>query len=255
MPRAPLISTHVLDAITDMEGLPDGLTIRTKMTSFLDHYGIDGFTAALIRSVETEAPVVEWVHQLDQDWLDHYFGAGLEAHDYALRRHGTWKATEPFLKGRPFMDRLPDLRPGEADMYRAMEPYGLRSGLVVPMWAKTPDGPMPTGYSMWSPMEGDAFEGMLGEHGAEIFLYLYAAKDRIIPRLVAESMGIEELSPREKDCLLLAAKGLRAEDIADRLCVAAVTANVHLKKARKKLRVKTTTEAVARALIIGLISP
>lgn len=250
-----MISRHLLDALTDMESLPDAKTIRIKMIGFLDHYGIDGFTAALIRSVETEAPVVEWVHQLDQDWLDHYFGAGLEAHDYALRRHGSGQAKAPFLKGRPFMDRLPDLRPGEAEMYRAMEPYGLRSGLVVPMWARTPEGPMPTGYSLWSPMEGGPFEKMLEEHGPEIFLYLYAAKDRIIPRLVAENMGLEKLSPREEDCLLHAANGLRTDGIADRLGLATITVNVHLRNVRRKLRVKTTTEAVARALVIGLVSP
>ena len=63
------------------------------------------------------------------------------------------------------------------------------------------------------------------------------------------------LSPREKECLLWVAQGLRSKQIADKLGLRPVTVELHLKNARTKLRAATREQAIAIALLNGLISP
>ncbi|HTS21367.1 MAG TPA: LuxR C-terminal-related transcriptional regulator, partial [Casimicrobiaceae bacterium] len=61
------------------------------------------------------------------------------------------------------------------------------------------------------------------------------------------------LSPREKECLTLAANGLTTEDIAQRLGIKPRTAQFHFDSIRTKLAVATRNEAIARAVNQRLI--
>lgn len=56
------------------------------------------------------------------------------------------------------------------------------------------------------------------------------------------------LSPREMDVLLLATKGLRRDRMAHVLGISVATVDLHCGNLRKKMRAKTTPEAVAKAL-------
>lgn len=62
------------------------------------------------------------------------------------------------------------------------------------------------------------------------------------------------LSPREKECLALVANGHTAKAIARELNLSDQTVTFYLSRIRMKLDVANTTEAVARALELGLIT-
>lgn len=62
------------------------------------------------------------------------------------------------------------------------------------------------------------------------------------------------LSPREQDCILLLARGYQTAQIADRLVLSDATVNEYIRNARKKLKARTRSEAVARAVQSGLVS-
>jgi DNA-binding CsgD family transcriptional regulator len=64
-----------------------------------------------------------------------------------------------------------------------------------------------------------------------------------------ERLGAGALTPRERDCLTLLAKGLRPDRIADRLGLAKVTVDMHLRGARQRMKARTLAEAVARAVV------
>lgn len=63
------------------------------------------------------------------------------------------------------------------------------------------------------------------------------------------------LSPREVDCLCGLARGLRNDRIAERLGLSASTVEMHLARARRKLGARTREQALARAILAGLIDP
>lgn len=61
------------------------------------------------------------------------------------------------------------------------------------------------------------------------------------------------LAPREIECLGLAARGLKAKQIAIRLGIGQQTVQFHLARARIKLSATNTVEAVARSVELGLV--
>jgi LuxR family quorum-sensing system transcriptional regulator CciR len=66
---------------------------------------------------------------------------------------------------------------------------------------------------------------------------------------------VTPLSPRESQCLEMAANGLTSEDIAMKLGIKARTANFHFGKIMTKLGVLNRKEAIALGMAHGLIRP
>lgn len=61
------------------------------------------------------------------------------------------------------------------------------------------------------------------------------------------------LTPREKEVLVLVARGLTTARIADRLGLGYPTVRTHMEHIREKLGVRTRAQAVARALALHMI--
>jgi DNA-binding NarL/FixJ family response regulator len=70
---------------------------------------------------------------------------------------------------------------------------------------------------------------------------------------VAESMGKEELSPREIEVLELIREGNKNKQIAEQLSIAETTVNFHIKNIVDKLRANDRTHAVTIALRRGVL--
>ncbi len=68
------------------------------------------------------------------------------------------------------------------------------------------------------------------------------------------SMPIEDLTPREREVLTLAAKGLTNRAIGQKLGISDRTVQGHLANIYAKLQVGSRTEAVTKALQLGLIT-
>lgn len=68
----------------------------------------------------------------------------------------------------------------------------------------------------------------------------------------ARSIG---LTSREIQCLQWLATGLRNDRIAERAGISVATVRFHLNNARQKLKSTTREQAVARAVVMGLIEP
>ncbi len=62
------------------------------------------------------------------------------------------------------------------------------------------------------------------------------------------------LSFRERDCLLLAARGLTSADIGERLSVAERTVNFHFRNIKTKLGAINRPEAIARGISLGILN-
>jgi DNA-binding CsgD family transcriptional regulator len=74
----------------------------------------------------------------------------------------------------------------------------------------------------------------------------------MLPPSGASSAG-PQLSPREREVLVLVARGFTSPAIAKRLGLTTATVRTHVEHVRKKLGVRTRSQAVARALALGQI--
>lgn len=70
---------------------------------------------------------------------------------------------------------------------------------------------------------------------------------------LAEHLGEESLTPRERDVLTRVAGGLRNRDIGDELAISEETVKVHVRSILAKLSARDRTEAVTIALRRGVI--
>jgi DNA-binding NarL/FixJ family response regulator len=68
-----------------------------------------------------------------------------------------------------------------------------------------------------------------------------------------DSAEFETLSAREKEVLTFMARGLTAQDAAEKLSITERTVHAHLTSVYEKLRVKNKTEAILAALKCGII--
>jgi DNA-binding NarL/FixJ family response regulator len=66
--------------------------------------------------------------------------------------------------------------------------------------------------------------------------------------------GLEELTPREREVMALAARGLNNDEIGESLAVSPATAKTHINRAMMKLRARDRAQLVAFAYESGLVA-
>ncbi|MBF0325567.1 MAG: autoinducer binding domain-containing protein [Alphaproteobacteria bacterium] len=96
------------------------------------------------------------------------------------------------------------------------------------------------------------FDRVWTEHGDTIIAIVNAFDTALRRDHVGE---VFPLTPQERECLLWLAAGLPQKQIADRLLLSDKQVEKRLAQARRKLKAVTTTQAVANALIFGVIDP
>jgi DNA-binding CsgD family transcriptional regulator len=141
-----------------------------------------------------------------------------------------------------------------AAMCREAEEAGLGDGLVVPLRGAAGSGW--GGFSLVTRERGPGFAAWRAAKGREAVLIAQATAHRLMVLAEAEPPDPRlRLSPRERECLLWLVAGLRSDRIAEKLGLSRVTVDLHLARARRRLGAKTREQAVARALMLGLLRP
>ncbi|NWH07634.1 MAG: autoinducer binding domain-containing protein [Alphaproteobacteria bacterium] len=84
-----------------------------------------------------------------------------------------------------------------------------------------------------------------------IDLVAYALMDQLRATSPRAEMPKPKLTPRERDCLALAAQGFADPAIGDALGIATTTAHFHVENAKRKLGAVTRAQAVARYVLMG----
>lgn len=185
------------------------------------------------------------------DWyLRRFKEEGYITRDAAVRHCMTSLA--PCKMGLSLMP-VDELSAIETQINYEMAEFGLRSILVLPMRSlgRFSRG----GVIIGNGMERAEFERFLPERQAMAHLAAAYAHTRIQMQLTAEEAGAVRLTARERECLLWTANGLSSKEIARRLNVSAKVVDFHILNAMGKLDAATRAQAVARALLLGLINP
>lgn len=87
-----------------------------------------------------------------------------------------------------------------------------------------------------------------------IYFHEIFMKNMVGKGIAPRSQGYP-LSERERQCLILAARGHTSHDIAQRLSVAERTVQFHFDGIRSKLNAANRQEAIAKAIAAGIIQP
>ncbi|MET7379858.1 response regulator transcription factor [Streptomyces sp. NPDC005526] len=84
---------------------------------------------------------------------------------------------------------------------------------------------------------------------------------KLINRYVAQPLttgvgsGLEELTSREREAVVLVAHGLSNDEIADRMVISPMTAKTHINRAMTKLHARDRAQLVVLAYESGLVAP
>ncbi|MER8824005.1 LuxR family transcriptional regulator [Mesorhizobium sp. M0991] len=125
--------------------------------------------------------------------------------------------------------------------------FGLRSGITIPLHG--PDGSFAT-MSFAQPWDRDFGDGTIS------YLQLAALHFHLRITKFTNLNGIEEpfnLSPREKECILWAARGKSSWEVGVILGISVNTVNFHVKNAMRKLGAGTRTVAAIKAVNFGIV--
>jgi DNA-binding NarL/FixJ family response regulator len=165
------------------------------------------------------------------------------------------EAIQRYREHRPdvtLMDlRLPDLSGIDAMIAIRAEFPDARVMMLT-----TFDGDVEIERALMAGARGYVLKSLLPRELAEAIRDVHAGRKRIPPDVaahLAEHMGEERLTPRERDVLSHVAGGLRNRDIGEELAITEETVKVHVRSILGKLSARDRTEAVTIALRRGII--
>src|SRR5689334_22233588 len=179
-------------------------------------------------------------------WREHYDRNSYLAIDPVIAR--SLGSVLPFA-----WDELDRSDPRVAQMFREACEYGLCHGFSVPIHGGRGEGGV-LSLARAQPVlpQGDERQSLFQQTQ-----WLAAVLQTKLRALVFEEAAppTRPLTPRERDCLRLAAEGQSAQDIARTLRITERTAVFHLNHAEEKLGAKRRQHAVARGVALGQIEP
>jgi LuxR family transcriptional regulator, quorum-sensing system regulator SdiA len=140
--------------------------------------------------------------------------------------------------GRPVFDYLSE--------------WGLRIGATVPL--HLPDGGLGTLTAIGRDADAGFVDDVMQNLGS-LALLAHRMQDQVAASFDASLRACRhfQLSPRELECLQLAAEGYTTKQVADKICRSLATAALHLNNAIRKLGARNRTHAIARAAHFGLL--
>jgi LuxR family quorum-sensing transcriptional regulator LasR len=134
--------------------------------------------------------------------------------------------------------------------------YGIRSGVVVPISDGSESRIGVMFNSAVSPVDAVRHAAIVGRLPT-LMLFGVRFHDHFMTRVVSRGMPPGHrgapLSPRERQCLSLAAHGMTSPDIGFKLGISERTANFHFGNIISKLGVLNRQEAIAKAISQGTI--
>lgn len=168
-----------------------------------------------------------------------------------------WRAAHgpelrPMAWGRSVRPLQPPSR-GVQEFGEQVAAYGCLANVNIPVWH-----PKPREYEFLTvslAMTEKEFDGYIRHHAPLLVSSAALISAQMAVLTPAREEDATRLTARESECLSWLAAGLRHERVAERLSISEWTVMFHLKNAREKLAAATNEQAVAKAVLHGLIVP
>jgi LuxR family transcriptional activator of bioluminescence operon len=242
------VEAWVKDAIRRLQACADLVELKAILVGFRERLG---FTHVLY-GVQLPAGFTTISHLIVSDypdeWLKEYLGAKYYEIDPVVRhctsRHDAY-----------CWDRLHDERDAAVVAFTARAAaHGLVGGVSIGIHGHAGDIGI-FSLARGSIVETDSDEAVgVMLHQTAILPYVHEAVTRLVSFKEAEARR-PSLSERERECLLWSAEGKTGEEIALILSISSATVAFHLKNAISKLEVANRNQAIAKAALLGVITP
>jgi DNA-binding CsgD family transcriptional regulator len=246
---------QLLDLVEDLDNAKGLDACWHIVTRFLQRSGITLPTYMYLRPAKPDdAPLI--LSKMPRWWADFYLETNAAARDPFFK---TCKSLRPRTIGVNFLNENNHmLSQKEAIFIQEAADTGLMSGLAQPVQTINPShfG----GWNFGSELGRKEFLSEIQHNAGRLHLASFLSHSYFQKEfefqgraLTAPQEAEQRLSPREKECLIWLARGLRAGQIADRLSLAKVTVDLHFSSARKKLGAATREQMLVIALMSGEI--
>ncbi|CCG07301.1 LuxR family transcriptional regulator [Pararhodospirillum photometricum] len=188
-----------------------------------------------------------------EDFIAHYDQAQHVRHDVAVQWAFRFDEAVSWLHLRTKTTQTPR----QAEVWRDGIGFGVRNGISLPL--RFGREASPGGLFLSATGLDDAgWEALNRTQGRAVVVMSHAFHEAmqrfpLFSDRVNPFDKVVQLSERERECLLWAARGCQVGEVADCLGVADRTVEHHLGSARRRLAARTTAQAVARAMGLGLL--
>ncbi len=219
--------------------------------------GIDFIIYVYCRGYKNTAEDTVFLSNIAKPWADRYVEKKYaEIDPFFTHCCNDYK---PYKTGIAYYEDYDFLSDSENEFIReAHELCGFTSGTTVIMRRKglgTDFG----GWNLGTRLNRPQFDQLLADkyqHIRLIALYIHERLNILLQKDKDEVQSYLEqpLTPKQIESLDLLAKGFRTQQIADQMNIKPVTVEHHLKLAKERLKASTREQAVARAIIKGLIT-
>lgn len=189
-----------------------------------------------------------------REWRQHIYhmGWGTRHHVCLLSK----KSMRPVFWGQQITPSDPLANEaGRRVVETAADAFNARAAVTFPVHCA--DSAYDGGVSMVTSLDRAEFGRLMNERLPNLQAAAIGAHDhvqRLIERSPRAHAG-STLTPRERDCLVWLANGLRTGQIADRLNISESAVNLYIRNAKTRLGARTREQLIARALVQGQIEP
>jgi LuxR family transcriptional regulator, quorum-sensing system regulator BjaR1 len=219
-----------------------------QLTNFSGRYGLTSVLAGTCPAPKAhkkkqEEHIFAWSYP--SEWMDRYLERRYALIDPIISR--LQADLSPFVWSESMRFVPPDNVGAVQTMMGEAAEHHLSAGIVIPML--TLDGDVAA-----VSIGGERLEVPPESLGMLNLVSSYAMARAIELRNIQAIRREVNITPRELECLRWAADGKNEWEISTILCISEHTADKHLSNARAKLGAVNRTQAVARALRLGLLS-
>lgn len=222
---------------------------RRAMRSFgFTAYAV-GFVPDLVAEAGAPAAAPQPFLLLDWPaaWLELYAREGFAAEDVVVAESA--RTVDPFT-----WSEIRAKYPGASTrIFAAAAAFGWRDGFVIPVHNPRASPGERFGVASLAAGRLDGFGPTQRRVAASIVLSAFASAVALRGRRALARPEGDRLTARERDCLALVASGLDDPGIGEALGITRTTAHTHVERAKKRLGAKTRAQAVAVAMMSGLI--
>lgn len=245
--NAPTLTRLVQDAAEDFRQATDKDDLWHRLHRQLGHFGINEIIYGTEAVPDPTREVATLFNSINPSWLDDKLSNGLfECDEYV--RAARIDITPMLWSDMALIEMM---TPEAKRSFSLDVDYGILTGVSIPMRFAGGLGASSVGLHA-NGLTMPEFDRTWAAEQTSIIAIVNAFDTA----LRHDHMGeVFPLTALERECLLWLAAGLPQKQIADRLRLTDKQVEKRLTQARRKLKAVTTTQAVASALIFGLINP
>jgi DNA-binding CsgD family transcriptional regulator len=212
------------------------------------HLGFEHFLYG-VRYVPPEGDACQFILSgYPTEWMKRYQAEGYADIDPIIAH--AYRNSTPLLWRENTFDN-----PERQQFMEVARSYGLGSGLSVPIGSLANETAL---VSIANPeINADALAHSVQLAGTLFVMssYMHEAVRRLVFATTPESSDPPVLTPREQECMRWWAAGKTAVQISDIMNISLPGVHFHMQNLRRKLGVRNKHQAIARAILQGIVNP